>query len=347
MLEASSYAGRVWRHTDKLSTRTGEWLYCQELGVSWQTLGKKAWHTWHRFPAMGLSGFYIRLGEGNHGQAWGFLPHLDLPLWRRQRLVLDCRIGTGIARVQKPFNAFRNPEQNAIGSHWNNLTQFRVGARFRLNRRLILQAGISLTHLSNGSYALPNFGINLPAMYIGMLLAPAPIQAAATQENLPRPDRYRRWRAQLQLGHAVVEYNAFDGPKYAIWRASAAGVFRLNRANQCLGGLDYEFNRAVLAWGKHTQDFSDPKAARRGATRIGFFLADEFLFGHFGIQVQKGWYAGRGFNAYALRPSYNKLTLRYYWKPIKNTAPALHVGVTLKSHAAVAEYIAWNIGCLL
>lgn len=344
-LESAVYQGRIWRHTPKLTTQTGETLLGQELGLRFQTTGRHDWHGWQRYPALGISALHFRLGEGAHSHVFALLPTLSIPLIRVRRCSAQFRLGTGLAWVARPYDGFRNPHQNAIGSHWNNATQFRLQVEARLSPHFRLHAGAGLTHFSNGGSALPNFGINLPAAHVGAAWFPRALREADfVPPRTSRRAAFRRVGGQMQGGLTLLEYGAFDGPKYPVWLGSAASIFRFNRVSRVALGIDYEYNSAVAAFGQHTALFESPAAARRGATRVAWTAAGEFLFGPISIQLLTGQYLGSRFNASVPLRRYAKLSARGYLpKPFRG-APRPFVGISLKAHKFTAEYISGNLG---
>lgn len=340
------YYGAIWRHTPKLSIRTGQPLVAQELNLRIQTRGRQAWHGWQRFPIFGVALAHFHLGEQAHGDAWGLLPNLTVPILRRGRWLAAFRVGTGLGYVAHPYDYFDNPGQNAIGSYWNNFTQFRLGAEYRWNDRWRAQAGVSLSHFSNGATTLPNFGINLPGAYLALAWAPKGIREAEFVHSTENKRAVRRWGGLAIGSLALVEYSVFDGPRYPVWGMSGAGYFAFNRVNRFLLGLDYEWHRGVYEWGLRTAGFRTKAEAQRGATRLAVTLADEFLFGAIGVQVQAGVYAGTGINRYVTHPWYSKLTVRYYFPPLMHTPLRVHTGIALKAHRTTAEFIAINVGLI-
>ncbi|MCB9305016.1 MAG: acyloxyacyl hydrolase [Lewinellaceae bacterium] len=343
-IESDVYAGAIWRHTPKLTTETAGIRWGQELSVRFQTDGRRDWHQWHRYPAFGVSLLHMRLGEGSHGDAFALLPQLSVPVFRWGRFAAFFRLGTGLARVSDPYDYFKNPEQNAIGSHWNNITQFRLGGEFRFDDHLRVNAGVALTHFSNGGAALPNYGINLPSAYTGLVWSPHPIRESDFLPAAGSKKVVRHFGTIGQAGLARIEYAVFDGPGYPVWCTSVAGYYRFNRVNRALLGIDHEFNRAVFEYGQQAAFFENEAAARKGATRLALFAADEFLFGSIGVQLQMGFYIGDGFNQLVFKKQYSKLSTRYYFPAMFKTPLQAFTGITLKAHAFTAEYISGNIG---
>lgn len=344
-LESTLHYGALWRHTPKLTIQTGQPVFGQEWGLRLQTRGLRSWHQWQRYPAFGLVVAHFRLGERAHGDAWGLLPNLSVPVLRSGRWLATFRVGTGLGYVTRPYDYFDNPGENAIGSHWNNFTQFRLGVEVRLNPHWRLQTGLGLSHFSNGASALPNFGVNLPGGYFSLAWSPKGIREADFYPSPESKRPSRRWGASVSGGLAMIEYSVYDGPRYPVWALSGAVLFHFNKVNRLHAGFDYEFNRAVKVFALQAGQFRSENDARRGATRLALSLADEFLFGALGVQLLAGIYTGpAGFNQLVSAPWYSKLTIRYYFPLLPHTPLRLHAGISLKAHRTTAEYISLNVG---
>ncbi len=344
-LDATIYQGSVWRHTPKLTTQSGEGIGGQELGFRIHTTGRQDWQSWQHYPAFGLSLGHFRLGGGSHGDAYTLLPTLSIPLLRTGHWAAYFRIGTGLGWVTRPYDWFNNPGQNALGSHWNNITQFRLGTEFRAAPQLRFSAGGSMTHVSNGGSALPNFGVNIFSGWAGAAWFLQPLKK---EDFLPAKSNKhvmkRRFGGQCQGGLALLEIASFDGPKHAVWIASAAGYFQISRINRVLAGMDYESNRAIYAWGLHSARFRDEAAARQGSTRLAVFAAEEFLFGDISLVLQVGKYVGKNINQFVPKAIYAKLSARYYLPNLFGKDLKPFAGISIKAHKFTAEYISGNVG---
>jgi hypothetical protein len=343
--DATLYRGSVWRHTPKLTTQTGEHIGGQELGFRIHTTGRKDWQAWQKYPALGISLAHFTLGDGSHGNAFTVLPHLSIPLLRAGRWTANFRVGTGLAWVTRPYDWFKNPNQNAIGTHWNAITQFRFCAEFRAAQHLRFSAGGSMTHISNGGTSLPNYGINI---FSGWACAAWFLKPVKKEDLRPANNSKhllnRRFGGQVQGGLALLEIASLDGPKHAVWCGSTAGYYQISRINRVLLGMDYELNKAIYSWGLHSARFGDELAARQGSTRLAIFAAEEFLFGDLSIVLQTGKYIGKNINQYVPNENYAKLSVRYYFPAFWGKDLKAYAGISIKAHKFTAEYISGNVG---
>lgn len=85
-----------------------------------------------------------------------------------QRLSLNYEWNLGISAGWKPYDYYKNRYNDLIGSKLN--AYINVGANFTYaaNKDMDIQAGISVTHYSNGNTRTPNRGLNMVSGDIGV-----------------------------------------------------------------------------------------------------------------------------------------------------------------------------------
>jgi hypothetical protein len=342
-LEGAFHLGTVVRHSPKITIQTNQAVAGAELSLLKQTDGKEEWQQLRHYPKTGITLCYLNMGEGAHGQGLALLPNVSVHVIKRKNWQTDFRIGGGVGYVSRPYNSFSNLNQNAIGSHLNGSMQARLGTQVRLNPHWQMQISACLTHFSNGSSALPNYGINIPTGQIALNYTKNASKSFILKENLTKKSK-KHWGLQLNFGTASVEYVVLDGPRYPVWTSALATTLTLNKVNKLALGLDYEFNRSVYEWGLASTSFATAAIAQKSSTRIGTFISDEYQFGNASILLLLGIYQGKNINKYVLTPYYTKIGLRYYLPKIKVLYLQPYLGVYLKTHKAIAEYISFNVG---
>jgi hypothetical protein len=344
----TAYSGVFIKHSPKLTTRTGQRVPGGEFSIDWATTGKYDWHHAHRFPSFGAAVIWLSPGQGAHRNIVGFFPHLTLSLFRYSSWEAFFRVGTGVAYAQNPHSSFDNPDENALGSYINNITQFRFGVQGTIKNKWILGGGFHLTHFSNGGYEQPNFGMNIPGFYASLGYKPAKASFLPKSQIISKKNVSRRWGAAFQSSAARIEYVSIDGPKYLLWAASGAATLMVHRFNRAYAGVEVEHNNGVEAWLFNNTLLGNSRAeAHRGARRLGVFVADEFLFGPLGIYLQASYHVGRApLNTFVIANNYNKLAARYYFTIHQKSGLKTHLGVSLKAYKAVAESISLTTGLL-
>ena len=343
-VEAMLHYGRAFKHTPKLNYDVNHNSFGQELNFQYQTLGKKEWQAHQRYPLLGISLMHFDLGNKRDlGQAYAIIPNISIPFLRREKTNMEFRVGTGIGYLTEKFSPINNTNNNAIGSNINSAIAFKLGLNYWFRPNIHLTAAGSFTHFSNGAAALPNFGINIPGIVLGVryfpnAIAPTDLLSTETTRKLDQ----KKFGANIFLGLAYREYISSQGPRYPIYLMSVAGTYTLTKHNTLSAGIDVEYNKAVYEFAVHTFAF-DRATSRKKAYRAMFFVADEFRFGDLGLGLQLGGYVTP--NSYLLPfPITTKLSVRYYFKPIGKPATRFYLGTYMKSHLIVAEHIGFGAG---
>lgn len=343
-LETALLFGRVVPHSDETSFDIKENSVGLQLNYQWQTHGQKDWHELQRYPLFGLSALYFDLGEKEvFGNAVAVIPNLTISFLKRKKWNGHFFIGAGVAWLSEHYHRYDNPINNAIGSHWNNATLFKWGANYHPNNRFVLHANVGLMHFSNGGTQLPNFGINIPVVGLGLRYFPIPLTEKDYQVHHTINQSARKWRFSYGYSMAFREAFVIGGPRYPVYIHSLAISYLTTRINKFSIGLEHEYHQSDYAFGLQTYTYHTHRAARKAAARLAVSVGHEFLFGKWGIHLLSGFYVG-DFSISKPYPFYLKLTARYYVPLLKKERLRLFLGVGLKSHLFRAEYIAAHVG---
>ena len=340
-LEANASIGNIIKHSRRLiipATRRN--VIGTELHANWQLKGQKPWHEWHNFPMVGVSLLYLDLGEPQAiGAAIGLCPTIDFKMAKIGPLCITSQVGTGIGYLTRHYDQFDNPAYNAIGSNLNCMLHLKLRADTRLSPTIKAHVGGSFTHFSNGGARIPNFGMNVPAVEMGIRWT-LDTEGVFIRHNLPTTTT-KKWGVNVVAGMALSSSNT-RGPKYPIYNVSIAAVRHLSTINRVNFGVGYEQNRLVAEFGLHAPFIATRHEAFLAGQRWTAFVEDEILFGRVAMVFQTGAY----FRRYeGTRNSwFNKLGLRVYLPPIGQPKTQFHIGFALKAHLATAEYVAFTGG---
>lgn len=339
------HTGYVTRHTRKLTIDNSGISEGFGINFQYQTFGKNAWHAHRKFPQAGLEVAFFRLNNHEQlGNAIGFLPNLTLPLAQRKNWNLRTTIGMGIGWLTKHYDPLNNTKNNAIGSHINNYTSVRVFAEKQMTAQWKWRAGASFTHFSNGSSKLPNYGLNVPALILGLNYAPTPIKPADYIYPTESPS-FRKWGFFAEASIARQEFIAFNGPKYPNYNLALAATFNENADNTSSFGFAYEYNFAVFNFYKFLEQFDERTTINTGKRYI-VFAGHEFAFGKIGLGAQFGVYVGP-YKYLVPRVFYNKLNAQYYFTPFGKKGLKPFLALHMKAHLIDAEYISIGMGIRL
>jgi len=341
--EPNVHYGRIIKHTAKFTTNVKRNTFGIELNLIKKTYGKQAWQAHQGYPSFGVAVSYFNFGDKDvFGSAVGAMPNFTFKFLEKKRLHAHFRVGVGLAYLNRPYNVANNALNNAIGSHINGIVGFRFGTGYRLNEKWTLQSSVSFTHFSNGASTLPNLGLNVPALNLGATYIPQPLQKEDFIPTTTSGIRDSKIQFSLMQAFALIETITPGGPKYPVHITALSAGRNLGYANRLWAGLEYEFNYAVYDFMNHIGQFETKEKRRRNATRLLFFVADEVTLGNASMWFQAGTYLTRSF----LQPGviYTKLGVRYYFRFKDAKTPNLHLGVYMKSHQVVAEYVSLGLG---
>jgi len=133
-----------------------------EFTLSKITNGNKDWEHIYNFPTYGITLAYFNLGSPDHlGYGIAIYPSVDFPLGKNPGEGLHFRYGSGLGYVQKKFDRENNIKNAGIGSHVNGVIHFDLHYEKNISGKSDLELSVGITHYSNGSYRLPNLGINI------------------------------------------------------------------------------------------------------------------------------------------------------------------------------------------
>lgn len=320
--------------------------YCQagEFTLLQHTQANKIWTILYGQPTVAYSFAYQTLGnEAILGNAFYFVPHLDFKVFKLKRLDMRARIGWGAGIITKKQDSFYNRENIVIGSNFNACVSLRALFRYRILETVHLQIGGGITHYSNGGFAKPNLGINIPFAQIGIQYSfqkPTVSDSLSNELITQLPSLNQTFRPFVQIGLGLTETATSRGPKYPIY-SIAFGVSRLMaRISKLSLSVEYLYNTSPYAFDRQNGAVD---LKHLNYARFSILATHELLFGHWGLVTGVGVYLNEhkyqrsiiiskvGFNFY----------LHNYFKNFKNQ---LWLGCHVRAYAGEAEFVEVLLG---
>lgn len=338
----SYHPGKVIQHNSKFNGDLVEDpAHFGEFSLSAQTNGSEYWHQLLNYPEGGL----VLLGGsfGNRdelGFGYGAVPFVKFRLHENKIARLFFRMGIGVGVVTEPYDPIENPANNAIGSKVNNIAQFVFGLDWKLNNQWHLRTAASYTHFSNGRVQHPNLGVNTPAGVVGLRYHFSSNRDFHKFDTIPQIKK--RWRFHVKGAMAAIERRPPGGPKYPVYIGSAFVSWKTGHTNRLFAGATVEYRTGTYDF-VVIQEIFEPKNRRIKSYNGSIFFGDELLVGDVGLSGRIGYYMYnpilQGANIYA------KLGITYY-VPIHFLGKRTQytIGINLKSHYAVADYISLSTG---
>jgi len=338
--EPSLNIGRIFKHTTRFTAPVDGLAIGGELNTNFHTMGKHPWHQWTNYPTFGIKVSYFNFGNNKlYGSGIGFCPNVSFDFFPNSRFIAKARIGGGLSIVTRPFTLWHNPDNIGASSYLNNITSVRLGIGYKVSKHLDVILAGSLTHYSNGASTLPNLGLNVAAVNLGVRYRPNPWERTDFKRRDSLRVANKRIGVNLEYGMHFRPSSTSGGPRYPGYMINLMATRMLGRGNRLSVGVGYEFAGYIYNFMSHIELYDSENERRKNATRITFLVQDEVIWGNFSFVFVAGTYLTRSFGQ--AFPVFEKLGYRYYFD--LGYAKA-HVGLYLKAHKAIAENITYGVG---
>lgn len=299
-----------------------------EFSIFGQTKGAKAWHAPYRYPRIGVTFFHGSVGNDVVlGRFTGAYAFSEFSMNRGNRFKLSGKLGAGLGYTPKVFDQHLNPKNVAISSHVNAQICLGMKAAFLFGKNRIT-LGMDLTHFSNGSYQVPNLGVNIPYLSIGY--GRALHEMKQVKDSVLSKITYQKWFIGATAIGSIKEVFPTGGRKYPVMALS------LHARKYAKPKVGVEFALDLMYKGS-IMDYRDEIEKKPiDIVQVGAYLGYLLPLDHFHYVLGMGYYLRDKYQPD--EPFYHRVGMRYLFDS------GLFTQVVLKSHWAKADYVEWGIG---
>ena len=304
-----------------------------ELLVSRATFGKNKWEQIHAYPRIGIALDYINLGKPDlTGQAIALIPHMRWAFIKSNNTEIGLRFGIGGGYLTKTFNINTDYKNKAISTPVNAAIQLNGEFTQRLCKNLELNAGLGLTHFSNGSWRLPNSGLNVPAVFVGLnyIMCKTQVFVRRPVEEL-MPPKKTYFYAYSALSFETRGWNR--DRHYTIYSLSACYGKQVSPISKLGIGFDFFYDPTIIT---DAVDNIIPSKNINDNLQGGIKIEHELTIGKLGFISNFGVYVYH--RSPDTGPVYQILGLKY------NVRPHVFCGVFLKTFFASADFFQMAVG---
>jgi hypothetical protein len=333
IISGQGHYGYIISHRNNMSHLIKGHIYGAELNYIFRTCGNKTWQQIHKYPELGVCALHLYLANPKQlGSLEALYPYVNFRLNKLKRSwKLNLRLGLGLGIVTKPFNRVTNYKNNAIGSYLNGFVNLRLGYAIMLSKAWRLDAGIGLTHASNGAIATPNLGLNMATVSLGIGYAVGCKDVVCKKDTIPKCPK--TWVPMIVAAIGIRELEQPDGPKYFAYGAQFNLYRTLNYKNRIGPGVELAYNNATRRLYENDSIFNTDYT---DILTVGAKIGYEFTFNRISVPVDFGYYL------YKKEPTFGKVFHRVGFRYMINKH--LMANVTLLTHWARADYFEWGIG---
>lgn len=323
------YYGSFLTNLPKAQYLRDSYSYFGEVALQQQTDGRKAWQRANGLPQVGIAAFFGNTGSRQYmGNMAGVFPFVDWALYKTKNFRSGLRAGAGLGWVQKPYNKITNHKAVLIGTHMNAYINFLWQADVRLFSNVHVNAGVSFSHFSNGSSTLPNLGLNIPTLSVGL-------RYGVSKKGVPvkqTPDSlHKKSLITLFTTVGVKQFPWIESKRHVTNTVQAEWSRKFWASGNYSGGVVLFYDRALDV---NRLGILDQKQ-KSNKLQAGVFAGYEHLFGRLSVPLQVGAYV---YNRNLYTTLFQQLGFRYrinaHWS----------AQFAMKTHSGKADFIHLGIG---
>jgi hypothetical protein len=324
----SPRVGYLMPHRSTMAHLVRHHAFGAELSAVLQTNGEKQWHHDFNFPEISLGLFYGDLGNREIlGHAVGLTGGIYLPFFKKNGWSLGTDLEVGLGYVTKHYDVETNPKNNAIGSHVNCI----VGFGLQFEKKFVQHAlglKVSMTHLSNGAFRLPNLGVNLPFVALNYTYYIKPLKTYNEATVQREGQAMKTWEFYTQLIGSAKQIYPTGGSTYGV--LALTNYTHYKAKNKCIleAGVDVIYNESIVKYnqGDHGKEKN---------LQVGLYGAYVLPIHRFQILLGMGRYLHNPLDPAGMW--YHKFGSRF------QILDRLWANISIKSHWAKADYFEYGL----
>lgn len=324
--------GFLYAHTDDAKNLEAH-VQGIEVSVSKINNQNKYWSRYYKKSEIGYRFMYMDLGQPDlTGKVFALGTHFQFKIAGNNTRYLSLRLGTGVGYVTRKFDFYNNRKNMAMGSNVNGEIQMALIYQVPVGKHVHLKTGLGFTHYSNGSIRVPNLGINMPSLFVGMhsSFSHSQVRLADSTDDFKVTGK----KHELLLNYAFKERFTAKPISFHIVSAGYRWLKKISPVRRWYLGSD-------LVWDpthpySHDLKNPNPRVGIDNSTELGVLIGHRYDIGRFGLLTDVGFYL---LNPYQTKYfTYQRIGFRY---EINNNWFA---NATLKVHFGTADYFEWGLG---
>ncbi len=333
ILSGQGHYGYIISHRNNMENLIKGHIYGAELNYIFRTDGCKPWQQIHKYPEIGICFLHLYLANPQQlGNLEALYPYTNIRLNKSSKKIgFNLRLGVGLAYLTKAFDRIENHQNTAIGSNLNGFVNIRLNTNFIFAKAWRIDAGLGLTHASNGATNTPNLGLNIATVNLGLGYAFGNKSCVYIKDSIPLP--VKKWESSVIGIMGVKELENPDGAKYLAFGIQANLYRTLNYKNKLGGGIEIAYNNATK---KVWETDSVYNITTADIIQAGTKISYSFNMGRLSLPIDFGvyLYKKQAYNG----AFFHRIGLRYM------ASKHIIINATLLTHWAKADYFEWGMG---
>lgn len=214
-------------------------------------------------------------------------------------LSLNYEWNFGLSAGWDKYDEDKNPDNTAVGSHFNAYLNIGLMLRYRLSDHLVLNGGVEASHYSDGNSALPNSGVNMFGARIGLSYIFNPVKDPDYEGPEPEFDKHLSWDVMAYgAPNQQTVVNGYDEEvmvphRYFVGGVTVMPLYRLSHKWSVGGSVDLQYDQGANLQSNIAEEYggNEMKFYRQSFSErfsAGLALHAEFTMPIFSINIGLG-----------------------------------------------------------
>ncbi len=323
------YTGNVFAHTRDVRNTLGTSPFAFEIELSKRIVNQEVWDLCRCYPTTGYLIAFKNYNNEILGYGFNTAYFVQYHFLSAAKISPVIRGAGGIEYNTNPYNAKSNTENHSYSSPVNASLQLAIGMDAHLGKNLVFDILFGFNHISNGGLRQPNRGINWYGTAFNVSYVPnfLPPQKISTSHSGVEPGR--KWMGRFEIYLSYLSETFDEKERLVIYGSEATLGRRVSGLNTVLAGIEWNLDMR----NKRRVEYYDLNV---NPNRFSFLSGHEFNMGAFRFSQKIGIYFFDQLKHHDL--------LYHKWGINFNFSRNLIVGIDVKAHRHVAEFIGFRFG---
>jgi len=289
-IQTDFFFGRPIEHDKKLKDAIDGNSYGILFSYNAINFKNSTFNKLYNYPERGFSFLYQNFNSDVLGEVFRGYRHYNYNLKNTSSSSLKLISGFGLGYATKSYNAFTNPNNQAIGSKLLASAYLKLQFFQLLKKeRLSVNTGISLIHFSNIAFKNPNLGINTLNLNLGFNYLLEPIKYSPLQKETAINELDKKVHFNLILRGGYNESLEIDSGVFPFYTVTFYANKTIKKFSDITFGTDY-FKSEFLKNHIKNKNLEEGKSYNENDyARIGIFVGHELIQNNFSFVSQIGY----------------------------------------------------------
>lgn len=287
------------------------------------------------YPQIGISSTWMDMGVTSTGYQFGAGLILGAVLTDKNSLSMAWHFSHGLTYLSEKYDTLQKPINYAIGSTLNYFAQLKGALEYNLSPNLSLNAGLYLTHASNGNWRKPNVGLNAIHYGIGLIYFPNEIYNSDRASMYLHKKKFFAFPYSVGIKLAIREHTIEYPVSFSVFITDFQ--YRIQKSANHIWDIGFDlFSDANYKFDKMGNSTGIDESQE---LELGIKGGHQFVYGRVGLRTDLG--------IYVLRPIlsdkpffYNAIGIDY------RLSQDWVLRSRLKAHLNVADYMEFGLSRL-